>query len=188
MILGLKRLNAGPLAIKETILEGQLVNEELLLDFTSNYQDKQLVHVQSLVSKENDVLRIHLNPEDLVLNFADWKIEPENAILIGENQWTFKDFVLSRNNQILRATNDMAGISSEHIGIELENFTLASLFSYLNPERVLASGQINGTFIIEDPFGKTGLIADLGINEFGVLGVPLGDIISGRRRSGRKHL
>lgn len=174
--LGLKRLNAGPLAIKETILEGELIDEELLLEFTSNYEDKRLVHLRSLVSKENEVLKIHVYPEDLVLNANPWNIDPENAILIGENEWRFEEFQLFRNNQLLRATNDMAEIAKEHIGIEFENFSLAAIFSYLNPEKVLVSGNLNGNFVIEEPFGETGLIADLQINKFGVLGTPLGDL------------
>ncbi|WP_051286118.1 translocation/assembly module TamB domain-containing protein [Salinimicrobium terrae] len=174
--LGLERLNVGPLAIKETILEGELVNEELFLDFTSNYEDERLMHISSLTTKEDDVLRIHINPEDLILNSEPWDIDPENAILIGENEWNFNQFLLTRNNQMLQASNDVDGIASEHIGIEFENFSLASIFAYLNPEEVLAAGNVNGSFVIEEPFGSTGLIADLLINEFGVLGVQLGEL------------
>ncbi|MCY2687065.1 translocation/assembly module TamB domain-containing protein [Salinimicrobium sp. TH3] len=173
---GLKRLNAGPLAIKETILEGELVNEELLLDFTSNYEGERLMHFSSLVSKEDDVLRIHINPKEFILNASPWEIDSDNAILIGENKWSFNQFELTRNNQLLRASNQMDGIAGEHIGIEFDNFKLASIFSYFNPEKVLAAGSMNGSFIIEEPFGTTGLVADLKINEFGVLDVPLGEL------------
>lgn len=173
---GLKRLNAGPLAIKETILEGELIGAELVMDFTSNYEDQTLVHVSSSVTREDDVLRVHIDPENLILNAAPWDVDPQNAILIGENEWAFNEFVLSRENQLLRASNDLAEIDKDHIGIEFENFRLAALFSYLNPEELLAYGRMNGNFVIEEPFGNTGLVADLLINEFGVLGVTLGDL------------
>ena len=172
--LGLQSLDAGPLAIKETYLEGQLIVEELLLQFTSNYEDEVLMNIQSWISSEDDVLQIHIDPDNLVLNSVPWNIEPENEILIGDNFWTFNDFRLYRNNQFLRAGNDLEQVQKEHIGIEFQNFNLAALLSYLNPEEVLVSGKMNGNLIIEEPFAETGLLADLTIRDFGVSSVPLG--------------
>ncbi len=171
---GLKSLDAGPLAIKETMLEGRLANRELDLDFISNYNDQQLVHVRSEVSKPDDILRIHINPEELVLNTAAWNIDPDNEILIGDNFWNFNNFILQRNEQLLRVSNELPNVQKEHIGITFENFRLAAIMSYLNPEEVLASGRMNGNLIIEEPFGATGMLADLQINNFGVMDVPLG--------------
>lgn len=171
---GLRSLDYGPLAIKETILKGKLAEENLLLDFTSNYNEKQLMNISSQVSKNDDVLRIHIVPEDLVLNTAQWNIASGNEILIGDDFWTFNNFKLTRNNQFMKVSNEMAGIQKEHIGLEFENFKLAALLSYLNPEEVLASGRLNGDFILEEPFGSTGMLANLRINEFAVMEVPLG--------------
>ncbi len=171
---GLKSLDAGPLAIKQTLLEGRLVNKELNLDFISNYNEEQLVHVRSQISKPDGVVRVHINPEELVLNASEWNIDPNNEILIGDDFWTFNNFVLERNNQLLRVSNELPNVQKEHIGLTFQNFRLAALMSYLNPEVVLASGRMNGTFIIEEPFGATGMLADLQINDFGVMDVPLG--------------
>ncbi len=171
---GLKSLEAGPLAIKETLLKGVLANQELELDFTSNYNEEQLVHVRSLVSKTNEILKIHVDPENFVLNSAEWNIEPQNEILIGEKAWTFNNFEMRRNDQLLRISNSLPNVQKEHIGLHFENFRLAALFSYLNPETVLASGLMNGNFIIEEPFGSTGMLADLQIRDFGIMDVPLG--------------
>lgn len=171
---GLKSLDAGPLAIKETILEGRLANRELNLDFISNYNDQQLVHVQSEVSKPDDILRIHINPEEFILNTAAWNIDPDNEILIGDDFWNFNNFILERNEQLLRVSNELANVQKEHIGITFENFKLAAIMSYLNPEDVLASGRMNGNFIIEEPFGATGMLADLQVSDFAVMDVPLG--------------
>ncbi|NJW53348.1 translocation/assembly module TamB domain-containing protein [Salinimicrobium oceani] len=171
---GLKSLNAGPVAIKQTLMEGRLVDEELALDFVSNYEQDTLVNLKSRISRTDGVLRVHIAPEKLTLNGNPWEITPENEILIGEDYYTFNIFRLSRNNQELKVTNDMAGVQKEHIGIEFQNFNLAAIFSYLNPETILASGNMNGNLVIEEPFGSTGMVADLTIREFGVLEVPLG--------------
>lgn len=183
---GLKSLDYGPLAIKETIIEGRLEEKNLLLEFTSNYNEKQLMHMRSQISKTEDVLRIHVVPEDLVLNTAQWNIASGNEILIGDDFWRFNNFELSRNNQFMKVSNELTGIQKEHIGLEFENFRLATLLSYLNPEEVLASGRLNGNFIVEEPFGSTGMLANLSINEFAVMEVPLGILTLEGKSVGRR--
>ena len=171
---GLKSLDFGPLAIKQTILKGELADQNLELDFTSNYEDKKLMHIRSQISKSEEILRIHVVPDEFVLNAVPWNIAPENEILIGKNNWEFNDFRLTRNGQEMIVSNQVPGVQKEHIGLEFENFNLATLFSYLNPEEVLASGRLNGNFIVEEPFGSTGMLANLRINEFAVMEVPFG--------------
>jgi hypothetical protein len=173
---GLQSLDAGPLAIKKTSLEGVLVDEELNLDFLSIYQDQPLMKIQSSITRSNDIVRVNIASDSLILNSNSWQIDPENEILIGDSAYNFNNFRLSRNNQELKVTNDLAQVQKEHIAIQFQNFNLAALFSYLNPEAVLASGNINGDFIIEEPFEDTGLLADLTINDFGVMDVPLGEL------------
>lgn len=172
----LQSLDAGPLAIKQTSLEGILIDEELSLDFLSVYEDKPLMKIQSSITKNDDIIRVSIAPDSLFLNSNQWQINPGNEILIGDTFYNFNNFILSRNNQELRITNNLAEVQKEHIGIEFQNFNLAALFSYLNPEAVLASGDMNGELIIEEPFGRTGLVADLRIDQFGVLDVPLGQL------------
>lgn len=171
---GLKSFDAGPIAIKQTIMEGRLVDEELALEFVSNYEQDTLMKVRSFITRDEGIVRVHIDPEELILNAKKWQIAENNEILIGEKIYNFNDFLLTRNDQQLRVSNELPEVQKEHIGIEFQNFSLAALFSYLNPENVLASGKMNGDLVIEEPFGSTGLVADLIINEFGILDVPLG--------------
>ncbi len=171
---GFNALDAGPLAIKKTILEGSIEDKMLNLDFNSFYEDKKLVHVAAVISKEDDIFRVHLVPEELILNYSEWKIPVSNEVLIGEKSIRFNDFRLSRENQEIEISNSMPEAQKEHIGISFSNFNLEAIFSYLNPEKSLASGSLNGNFIIEEPFASTGLLADLQIRDLRVMEVPLG--------------
>src|SRR5690606_40456679 len=119
---GLKSLNAGPLAIKETLIEGRLVDEELDLSFVSNYGEKPLMAINSRISRNDDVLRIRIDPEELILNFNPWQITADNEILIGDDFYTFNNFRLNRNNQELRVSNEVPQVQKEHVGIEFTNF------------------------------------------------------------------
>lgn len=171
---GLRELKAGPLAINTTILNGQIANKQLNLDFTS-YDDKEkLVHFLSNVARVDDNLQISIDPSELILNKNPWTINPDNKIILAENLTRFEDFILSRNDQQLKISNAMPGINTDHIGIAFKNFKLATFLSYLNPDENLANGSLSGNFIIENPGNSPGLLADLKINDFKVTGVDMG--------------
>ncbi|CAM4139293.1 translocation/assembly module TamB [Gillisia hiemivivida] len=174
--LGFQELNAGPLAIKETIIDGSIENQNLYLDFTSFHNDKVMVHVASEISKEGDTFKVHLFPKDLILNYEEWNIPATNEAFFKDKYAEFNDFRLSRNNQLIEISDKIADVEREHVGIQFKNFELATLLNYLNPEDTLATGNLNGNFIIEEPFVNNGLLADLQINEFNVKGVPLGTL------------
>ena len=174
---GFDELLAGPLEIQETVLKGAVVDEIYEMSFTSKYQDSTLLHFESELTEREDTLRVHINPEELVMNSSPWEIPLENEILIGDNFIDFNNFRLTRNDQLLQVSDEVPEVTKDHVGIRLDNFKLASFLSYLNPDEILASGRVNGEFIIEEPFGSTGLIADLGIDDFHVMQVPLGNMV-----------
>lgn len=171
--LAFNELDAGPLAIKKTILKGDVVNRKLNLDFSSIYDEKELLHVNSELNFQGDTLKYHINPQDLILNANPWTIDESNQVSFGTGYLDFQNFKISRNNQEMQLSNDKAGIEKEHLSLDFRNFKLEALLNYFNPENVLAEGQLNGNIVYEDPFGETGLLADMEINQFKILGVNL---------------
>lgn len=166
-------LNAGPLAIKRTIIDGKVLDRKLNLDFRSIYEQDSLVHVNSELNFQGDTLKFHINPQNLILNRNPWNIAASNQISYAKEYLQFKDFKLYRNEQEMQIGNNEPGVEKEHISLAFSNFKLAPLLNYLNPENQLAKGQLNGSFIYEEPFGKTGILADMQINQFGVMDVDL---------------
>ena len=171
--LAFNALNSGPLAISKTILKGNVVNRKLNLDFSSIYEESQLVHVNSELNFQGDTLKFHINPKDFILNSNPWEIDNSNSISYAKEYLKFQDFRISRNNQEMQLSNEKPGVEKEHLSVDFRNFKLAALMNYLNPEEELATGQLNGNFVYEDPYGETGLLADLQIDQFKVLGVDL---------------
>lgn len=174
--LGFASLEAGPLAIHETHTEGSIRDKKLFLDFIANYKEKKLVQTKWVISRENDSLQLHLDPSGLILNQNPWDISANNRISIGHNHLSFSNFKLSRENRQMLISNQHPGVSGEHIGVDFSNFNLAVLLSYLNPETTLASGNLNGEFIVKEPFGNTGLLADLDIKDFKIAEVDMGTL------------
>ncbi|MCH4823082.1 translocation/assembly module TamB [Gramella lutea] len=166
-------LNSGPLAIKETVIKGEVLDRKLNLDFSSTNEDTLLVHVNSELNFQGDTLKYHINQKDLILNKKAWEVDENNTVSYATNYIDFQDFRIYRNNQELKLTNDEPGVEKEHLGLSFKNFKLEALLNYLNPENQLASGELQGKFIYEEPFGETGLLADMEINQFKILDVDL---------------
>ncbi|RKS53026.1 uncharacterized protein DUF490 [Gillisia mitskevichiae] len=171
---GLNSLTAGPLAIKKTLLDGRINNRKLYMDFSSFDDKKQIVHVKTEISESNDILYLHVVPEDIILNNQAWTLPANNQISFGNNRIQFQDFTFSNKNQLVNFYSDKSGIAKEHIGVNFKNFTLQTFLSYLNPDKYLAKGILSGDLLVEEPFLETGILADLEILDFEILEAPLG--------------
>lgn len=175
-VLGFNSLEGGPLKLQRTYLEGEVADEKLFLDFIARENDARMVHVMSETSRENDSVRIHLNPSELILDRKQWNIPENNSMLFTGSNIVFENFVLTHNEQELSIDNSSGETAKEHFAMNFENFSLANIFSYINPDRELVGGNLNGQLVIEEPFGSTGLLAGVQIMEFRVMDAPLGQL------------
>ncbi|MEO2127494.1 MAG: translocation/assembly module TamB domain-containing protein [Christiangramia sp.] len=170
---GFKALTAGPLAIKRTQLDGGVVNRKLQLEFSSMYENDTLAHVNSELNFQGDTLKFHVEPNRLILNKNPWNIADNNLISYDTGYLHFQDFRLFRNGQEMMVSNNAPESDKESLKLAFNNFKLAALLNYLNPENQLAQGNLNGEVVLEEPFGETGLLADMQINQFRVMEVDL---------------
>lgn len=171
-----KNIIAGPLDIKRTSLEGSIENQILNLDFNSYYEEEKIVHFNADVTRRNDTIRFQIDPTELIINKKEWDIPERNEIIYAENFLAFNDFNIRRNGQKFTLSNSISKIEKEHIAVSFENLRLSDFLDYFNPENALARGSLNGNIILEDPFGSLGLLADMEINEFNVMEVPMGTL------------
>jgi hypothetical protein len=177
--VGFLDIEAGPIFLDKTNLDGRVAQNELVLDFISYHDEEKLMHVGSTLSRKRnqqgtDDLIFKINLEDLILNKKPWQIPDDNTITLGGNRLAFNNFNLTNGNQRIEVRDDLPDIEKNHVGIEFSNFKLQALLSYLNPEEKLATGNLNGEFVLEDIFNKMGFEADLSIEDFAVLETPLG--------------
>ncbi|MFW6248723.1 MAG: translocation/assembly module TamB, partial [Bacteroidota bacterium] len=82
---GFQGLTAGPVAISKTALKGSIADKKLFLDINSFYKDEKIVQVNSEITRQNDIIRFHINPSELILNKKEWSIPHENDIVYTEN-------------------------------------------------------------------------------------------------------
>ncbi|WP_439129517.1 translocation/assembly module TamB domain-containing protein [Polaribacter sp.] len=174
--LGFKNITAGPLNVPRTYITGNQNNNELSLNFTGSYKGKTLMNVNSKITGNREKLKFIVNRDSLILNKERWSIPTNNEIILVNNNLEFKDFIISKGDQSITITDKLPKISKKHIAIEYQNFNINEVFNYLNPETEIASGILNGNFILEDPFEDTGIIANLNITKLETLKTNLGTL------------
>ncbi|WP_235893441.1 translocation/assembly module TamB domain-containing protein [Litoribacter populi] len=173
---GLVSLETGPVSMGRTFFSGEVEAERLFIDFNSFDGEERLIHLATDIGYRGDTLSIHIDPEDLVFNKRSWDIPQDNEIRFADQYLDFYNFIWSRSNQRMQITGEVEGIEENHIGVIFENFQLSTFLSLLNPEEPLASGALKGRLVVKEPFGATGILADLNINELRAMDILLGNL------------
>lgn len=174
--LGFNNIKAGPLNIPKTTILGNQSNNELALNFSAIDDNAQLMYVDLRITGDRDELKLHVAPEKLMLNNHAWSISENNGIIFTENKLAFNDFKISKNGQSIEITDKLNTVSKDHVAINYNNFKISEVLNYLNPEANLATGTLNGNFILEEPFRETGILANLTLNMLNVMDVDLGTL------------
>ncbi|MCX7548806.1 translocation/assembly module TamB domain-containing protein [Xanthomarina sp. F1114] len=174
--LGFNQIKAAPFHIQKTIIEGDQVDNELSLKLLAYHKEEKLIQALSKITGTSEELRFHVLPEGLILNKTSWNVPDSNEVLIYDKKLVFNDFHFSKNEQSIEITDKLPEVSKEHIAIDFKNFKLNEFLSYLNPDESLASGNLNGNFILEEPFRETGIVAKMDISELEVMDVNLGTL------------
>ncbi len=174
--LGFNRIKAGPFNIQKTKLTGNQFNNELDLAFIAYHKGEILTQIKSKITGDRKLLRFHVRPEDLIINKSPWNTPENNEILISEKNMEFNDFNFDKGDQAFGITDKLPSIAKKHMAVEFKNFKLSEFLNYLNPEEQLATGNLNGEFILVEPFTNTGIVADLNIEQLSLMQVDMGTL------------
>jgi translocation and assembly module TamB len=174
--VGFLGLSTGPVAMQKTYLSGILENSMLKMDFLTYHSDEILAQIPFEIGITGDSVHIHVSPENLTLNSAPWDIPSTNSVTYSTGDLQFVDFELSNQAQSLRIENDIEGFTEKNIATEFSNFRLENLTSILNATDTLASGALEGQLVVENPFGATGIMGKLNIDDLSVMDTPLGEL------------
>lgn len=187
--LGFKDIKANPLDVPRTIITGNQTNNELSLNFAGFHKEETLMNVNTKITGNRDRLQFSVKPDSLILNKHIWNIPADNAIVLENNEkLSFTNFKITKDNQSIEITDKLDKVEKEHIAIDYKNFKISEVFNYLNPDKELAKGVLNGDFILEDPFNDTGIIANLNVNQLKILKTNLGKLtIDGKSLGNNKY-
>lgn len=174
--LGFKNITAGPLDVPKTVITGNQTNNELFLNFLGYNENEKLLNVNTKITGNRERLKFTVNTDSLILNKKKWIIPATNEVILTHKNLAFTDFKITKNNQSIELTDKLSNSSKSQIAIDFKNFKISEVFNYLNPEAKLATGDLNGSFVLEDLFSNTGIVADLSIAQLHVLKTNLGTL------------
>ncbi|KVV14277.1 translocation/assembly module TamB [Flavobacterium sp. TAB 87] len=113
--------------------------------------------------------------DKLLLNYENWKINPDNSIAFGSKGIYIDNFELSNGSDLLKIQSE--GKSKDvPLNIEFANFKIGTILSMVQKDAVLAEGLINGSARIENMTTKAVFTSDLKVEQFAFMGEPVGDL------------
>lgn len=187
--LQFKNIQSGPINIPETIFSGLQQNNELDLSFEAIEDKEKLIYFRSKISGNRDRLKYQVIPDSLILNKQSWQVSENNSAILTSDSLIFQNFKIQRNNQSIHLKNTFEKVNYNHAGISFENFNLKTILNYLNPDAELAKGVLSGNFILVKPFEKTGILADIEVNNFSIINTNLGKLtIDASSKSGNTYV
>ncbi|HLS12173.1 MAG TPA: translocation/assembly module TamB domain-containing protein [Flavobacteriaceae bacterium] len=172
--LGFDNIKSGPFDLPITHIYGEQRDKDLYLNFNAIHNGEYFLSLPSILSGTSEELRLHVPPEDIILNGEQWHIPISNEVRINKEQLVFKDFIFSKGNNSVSYTNDLIETEDAQVAVSFSNFNIKEILNYLNPEETFAEGELNGSFALINPFKTPGIIADLAISNLSVFNSDLG--------------
>ncbi|MBD8487567.1 translocation/assembly module TamB domain-containing protein [Echinicola sp. CAU 1574] len=175
-LLGIGSLDASPLSMGRTVFAANFNNKLLGMKFRSFDVEEQLYSLDAEMKYHGDTVDLHVLPDSLLLNRKIWKVPASNQVLYANKLLQFSDFSFSREGQQLTFSNELNSNVEDQLGVTFKDFQLATIMTLFNPDELLLGGILNGDFIIENPFGATGIVADMNILNLKAMGAELGNL------------
>jgi cytoskeletal protein CcmA (bactofilin family) len=143
-----------------------------LKDNTANYtvQLKDLKDVEryllagTLQAKSGDN-ELHLDPSKLVLNYEDWKIDPNNAIRFGSKGIYANQFDLSKDGSHLKLQST-ADKKNAPLAVDFKDFKIETISSIVEKSDLQISGNINGKALVKNLTTSPEFTSDLLVDNF----------------------
>ncbi|PWA10623.1 translocation/assembly module TamB domain-containing protein [Flavobacterium laiguense] len=116
-----------------------------------------------------------LNPENLLLNYENWKITDDNLIRLGKDGIYAHDFELNHKGNNLKLQSESEAPNAP-LSIDFENFEIETVSNMLGQRNLQMGGKINGNALLKDLNKKPVFTSDLTIEDFSFRKDTLGTI------------
>jgi len=166
-------LEAGPVKMQRTSIQGVLKNGKLDAGLKSFKDGKKVYNIQTQLTTKNKSLTVHFKPDSLILNDNEWSMPESNSLTFDKEGFHANEFNLNRNGASLSLI-DQFNSGDGNFRVEFKDFKLQNITALLNPDQKLLAGSIDGNLKMKPGKNKSKLEANLTIADFQALDVPLG--------------
>jgi translocation and assembly module TamB len=172
----LDRLVADTIVIDQVNLTGVVSHDSIRTAFNVlDSLDQKKYAIGAHIRRDGKMMNIHLDDEDLFLNYSKWSVPVDNYLVVGNGVVAANNFEVVKQNQKVIMIGDTR--KDPAITIRFEDLELGNLTRIISGV-VPASGELNGDFkFTTKSSGK--FSSKMSISDLTVLQKPLGDLTLG---------
>lgn len=142
---------------KNNILDYNLLLKDL--------QDKERYSIAGKISALPNANLLQLDPQNLVLNYELWVIDPKNGIRFGNKGINASNFELSNSGSSIKMQSQ-SNQDNAPIAIDFKDFKIETITSIVEKSDLQINGNINGNAQIKNISQNPVFTADLDIADF----------------------
>ncbi|WP_442902415.1 translocation/assembly module TamB domain-containing protein [Flavobacterium sp.] len=138
-------------------------------------KDKDQYIIAGTVKADNGNTKIHLSPQDLMLNYEKWSISENNLIRLSNNGIYANEFVLKNGNSTIALQSQFEKGNSPLI-LQFNDFNIETISRAIQKESLAFGGIMNGEATIENIKTQPVFVSDITIKNFTYKKENVGDI------------
>ena len=132
-------------------------------------------------------IRISLKPGNVLLNYEQWTISPNNSITITSTQVLANNFILQKGPQQL-ALQSSSGSGIQPLNVNFTNFRLATITGFIKSDSLLVDGSMNGVITFQNLLQQPVFTSNLTINDLSFKQDTVGNVALQVRNSGNTYI
>lgn len=154
------------LRLNHTDINSSIADNKINLVLRVNDREDKLQYlVKSLIEQSQpSIYRFSLVPDSLMLNYDNWTVAAGNSIQMQDNNLTIRQLNLSKDQQQLNINSD-SSTQNTPLRINFNDFKIATITSFIQPDSSLVDGVINGDIAIQDITHQPVFTGDLAITD-----------------------
>lgn len=155
--------------LPNTTLSGSVKDDVLSYDLKiRDFDDKEKYAIAGNLSAKNGDSEINLDPNGLVLNYGEWKIDANNILKFGQNGIYANNFKMEGDGSQIKIQSASEAPNAP-LNIEFKDFDIETITGLIQKEGekgLSMAGKINGDAEVRNLSSSAEFIADLTIENF----------------------
>jgi hypothetical protein len=163
----LESLSLDQTTLYDLGISGSFLNETL--DFAFSFKDdlqQDIFLIGGLLESREELYHFSIDHENLILNYENWQIHPDNLVVTGQKHLQFNNFIMEHGESMLSISGrDPREHEYDDItDIFIRQLDIHGITGFADNILPLRGGIIDGEMTLRDIYGETSFTADMVIS------------------------